>query len=64
MNTNMTGFGWFFKNLCFIVLWMKVALSLEGLRVPPEIDSWIYDTFDNNFDVENNFTKYLWESSD
>jgi len=29
MNTNMTGFR-VFRNLCFCVLWMKVALSLEG----------------------------------
>ena len=31
MNTNMTGFKWFFKKLCVLVLWMKVASALEGL---------------------------------
>ena len=31
MNTNMTGFRWFSKNLCILVLWMKVASALEGL---------------------------------
>ena len=30
MNTNMTGIRWF-KDLCVFVLWMKVALALEGL---------------------------------
>ena len=31
MNTNMTWFGWFFKNLCVLMLWTKVASALEGL---------------------------------
>ena len=31
MNTNMTGFGWFSKS-CVLVLWMKVAAAMEGLR--------------------------------
>ena len=31
MNTNMTGFRWFFENICVLVLWMKEASSLEGL---------------------------------
>ena len=26
-----------FKNICFLVLWMKVALALEGLRRSPWI---------------------------
>ena len=30
MNTNMTEFGWF-SSLCVLVLWIKVALALEGL---------------------------------
>ena len=30
MNTNMTGFS---NSLCILVLWMKVALALEGLIV-------------------------------
>ena len=34
MNTNMAGFRWFLKNLCILVLWMKVALALEGLKLP------------------------------
>ena len=33
MNTNMTGFRWFPKNLCVLVLWTKVASALEGLSV-------------------------------
>ena len=28
-------------------------------RVPQEIVVWIYDTFDNNFSIENDFTKYF-----
>ena len=31
MNTNMTGIGMVLKNLCFLVLWTKVASALEGL---------------------------------
>ena len=31
MNTDMTGFRWFSKNLCILVLWMNVASALEGL---------------------------------
>ena len=30
MNTNMIGFRWFSKNLCVLVLWMKVASAFEG----------------------------------
>ena len=33
MNTNMTGFRWLFKNLGILVLWTKVAVALEELRV-------------------------------
>ena len=33
MNTNMIGFRCFFKNLCVLVLWTRVASALEGLRV-------------------------------
>ena len=32
MNSNMTGFRWFSKNLCILVFWAKVASALEGLR--------------------------------
>ena len=33
INTKMTGFRWLSKkNLCVIVLWMKVASALEGFR--------------------------------
>ena len=32
MSTNMTGFRWFSKNLCHLMLCVKVALALEGLR--------------------------------
>ena len=27
-----------------------------------KIDGWIYYTFDNNFEIENGFTKYLKKS--
>ena len=30
MSTNMTGFRWFSKKLCILVLWTKVASALEG----------------------------------
>ena len=33
MNTNMTGFRWFSKNICILVLWTKVASALEGLKL-------------------------------
>ena len=33
MNTNMTGFRCFPKNLSVFLFWMKVASSLEGLRL-------------------------------
>ena len=32
MNTNMTGFRLFSKNLCILVLWAKEASALEGLK--------------------------------
>ena len=37
-------------------------LTHEYLRGPPEVVVWIYDTFDNNLEIENGFTKYLKES--
>ena len=33
MNTNMTEFRYFSKNLCVLVLWTKVASALEGAGV-------------------------------
>ena len=38
MNTNMTGFRCFFKNLCGLVLWLKVALALEGLKLTSQLN--------------------------
>ena len=35
---------------------------LMFIGVPPAIVVWIYDTFYNNFRIENDFTKYLMES--
>ena len=32
MNSNMTGFRWFSKDLCILVFWAKVASALERLR--------------------------------
>ena len=49
---------------------MRVADdTLEGnsecewvnLRVPIEVGIWIFDTFDNNFRIKNDFEKYLKE---
>ena len=56
-----------FKNIWVLVLWMKVASAFErfpivDFRIPTEIVIWIYDTFDNNLEIENDFTKYLKES--
>ena len=28
----------FFKNICILVLWTKLALALEGLKVLDEVD--------------------------
>ena len=59
--------------LKILVLWTKVASALEGLRhrrevlniyqigcfrVPPKSVFWIYNTFENNFGIDNDFTKY------
>ena len=33
INTDMTGFGLFFLNLCIPVLWMKVDVALEGVMI-------------------------------
>ena len=30
--------------------------------LPPEIVVWIYNTFDDNFEIENDLIKYLMES--
>ena len=35
MNTNMTGVKKVFKNLCVLVLWMKVASAWEGINSLP-----------------------------
>ena len=40
MNTTMAGFRWFSKNICALLLWMKAALVLEGLR-QKNIYGWI-----------------------
>ena len=32
IHTNMTGFRYFSKNRCVLVLWIKVAPALEGLK--------------------------------
>ena len=34
MNTNITGFRCFKKNLCVLVLWTKIDPVLEGLILP------------------------------
>ena len=44
-----------------LVLCMKVASALEGLKVPLEFLVWTYDTLDNNFGITLNFDIYLKE---
>ena len=48
-----------FKNLCMHVLWMKLASALKGLRIPPGSVIRNYDTFDHNFDIENDFRQNI-----
>ena len=38
------------------------SLSIFCLGFPPEIFVCIYNTFDNNFGIENDFTKYFKDS--
>ena len=38
------------------------GLTHSTLRVSPEIVVWIFNTFDKNFGIKNDFTKYLKES--
>ena len=40
MYTNMTGFRWFSKNLCILVLWTKVAWALKGLSSKKATKGW------------------------
>ena len=49
------------RNLCILVLWMKVALFLEGLRVSLEIVICVFDTFDDNLEIKD-LRNYLKES--
>ena len=37
MNTNMTEYAGLQKNLCILVLWIKIASALEGLNVEDDI---------------------------
>ena len=53
MNTNMTEFK------CFAKIFASLCFGLSIKSVPLEIVVWIYDTFDNNLGIENDFTKYL-----
>ena len=41
---------------------IKDSLNIGRKKVTLEIVVWIFDTFDNNFENENNCTKYLKES--
>ena len=41
---------------------LLIALNHYCLRVPQEIVVWIFDTFDNNFEIKKKFTIYLKES--
>ena len=51
-----------FRNLCVLVLWMKVALALEGLthlllEVSLQSVIWIYGNFENTFRNKSDFAK-------
>ena len=46
-----------FQESCILVLWTKVVSALEGLRVPPEIVVCIFDTYNKNLVMKNDFTK-------
>ena len=41
------------------MLWIKVAAALKELSVTLEIVVWIFDTYGNNLEIKNYFTKYL-----
>ena len=44
----------FFKNLCALVLWTKVASALEGLRtVHPDIVNAINYSLENNLEIKH-----------
>ena len=47
MNTNMTGFRCFSKNICVIVVWTKEVSALEGLIL--EIEILVNKEFGNSF---------------
>ena len=54
------------KDLCILVLWMKVALVMEGLTYSC-LEIWTNvvctdDASENNYVIEQKFTKYLKES--
>ena len=52
MNTNMTGFRWFSKNLCVLVLWAKVISALEGLSglsLRLSVSSRVYQELNERF---------------
>ena len=44
---------------CRLRLMVLTHLCFRG---PPEIAVWIFDIFDNKFETENSFTKYLKKS--
>ena len=58
-----------FPQICFwlkdftkIVRLFLASVSVNVLRVPLEIVVWIYDTFYDDFAIENDCMKYLKES--
>ena len=50
------------KNISEIVRPFLATLSVNGLRVAADIVVWTYDTFDDKFEIEIDFWKYLKES--
>ena len=59
MSTHLQGFQSF---LVFLQHFVLAKLVTSSIRVPPSIVVWIYYTFENNFGIDNDFTKYLRES--
>ena len=48
MNTTHDRVYMFFKNLCILVLWTKVASAFKGLM--NIVPAWVHDNLDNNME--------------
>ena len=47
---------------CLTVSGLLRSLTHSCFRGYPEIVVWIFDTFDNNFEIKDDFTRYFKES--